>query len=221
MKAFFFVVPLILLLNLPLAASWLATGHMLVSLIAQMNLETLNPKASEKSENLIAMLSDFTLEDRYPFVEGAEWADDIKGQNWKSFNPIHFLNIPITDLTSPENIKTPQPNATWAINELISTIAFPEPSSGPKSKGFEKSISLRLLIHILGDIHQPLHTAAQFNAEFPEGDLGGNKVKINYPKSAISNLHSYWDTMADQYRDIRAPLDHRDFMELLGYATSI
>ena len=120
---------------------------------AQMDLEMCNPYAIEKSEKLISLLSPFTLEQDYPFVESSEWADDIKGQNWKSWNPIHFLNIPLTDETSPENIKTPQRNASWAINELVSTIMFPEPSTGPKVKGFEKSISLRILNHNIGDIH--------------------------------------------------------------------
>ena len=153
MKAQLFAVSLILFLNLPLSAGWLATGHMLTTLIAQMDLEMCNPYAIEKSEKLISLLSPFTLEQDYPFVESSEWADDIKGQNWKSWNPIHFLNIPLTDETSPENIKTPQRNASWAINELVSTIMFPEPSTGPKVKGFEKSISLRLLNHNIGDIH--------------------------------------------------------------------
>ena len=157
----------------------------------------MNNDAYEKSSELIQLLSPLTLERDYPFVEAAEWADDIKGQNWKSFSPIHFLNIPITDPTYTMQISTPARNASWAINQLISTLAFPEPSTGPRYKGFEKSICLRLLIHILGDIHQPLHTAALFSAQFPKGDLGGNKITIDYPKSAIKNLHSYWDSMAD------------------------
>lgn len=36
-----------------------------------------------------------------------------------------------------------------------------------------KSFALRLLIHLIGDIHQPLHVLTRVNEEFPKGDLGG------------------------------------------------
>ncbi len=58
-------------------------------------------------------------------------------------------------------------------------------------------MALRLLIHYLGDVHQPLHTVARVNYNYPEGDHGGNSVKL--PEiNGTDNLHSVWDSMVMQ-----------------------
>lgn len=56
---------------------------------------------------------------------------------------------------------------------------------------------LRFLVHFVGDLHQPLHAATMYSAEFPDGDLGGNYYKIQVPGSSYTtNLHSFWDSGA-------------------------
>lgn len=57
-----------------------------------------------------------------------------------------------------------------------------------------KSYALRLLIHYLGDVHQPLHCMDRVNDEYPEGDRGGNEVPIPYHYRA-DNLHALWDAV--------------------------
>jgi hypothetical protein len=39
-----------------------------------------------------------------------------------------------------------------------------------------KAIALAWLFHLVGDIHQPLHTAQLFNADYPQGDRDGNET---------------------------------------------
>jgi len=57
---------------------------------------------------------------------------------------------------------------------------------------------MRLMIHIIGDIHQPLHTSALFSKEFPKGDLGGNLFEIIYlKKKSYKELHEFWDAIVD------------------------
>lgn len=51
----------------------------------------------------------------------------------------------------------------------------------------------RYLIHLVGDIHQPLHSVAMFSNEFPEGDQGGNKITVKAPNGTSYNFHSFWD----------------------------
>jgi S1/P1 Nuclease len=41
-----------------------------------------------------------------------------------------------------------------------------------------ESFILRLLIHYIGDIHQPLHATAKVNPNYPKGDMGGNLFTI-------------------------------------------
>lgn len=48
----------------------------------------------------------------------------------------------------------------------------------------------------MGDIHQPLHSVALFNATYPKGDMGGNAEKVILTDNTTSNFHSYWDAGA-------------------------
>ena len=65
-----------------------------------------------------------------------------------------------------------------------------------------KSLCIRFLVHIIGDIHQPLHTATLFSKLFPNGDLGGNAFNITYPaRKSLKDLHSYWDATAGNYSE--------------------
>ena len=62
---------------------------------------------------------------------------------------------------------------------------------------FEKSMMLRYLIHVVGDIHQPLHAVELFDdVKFPRGDNGGNLFLIEYNDN-IGNLHKFFDSGAD------------------------
>ena len=56
------------------------------------------------------------------------------------------------------------------------------------------SVAVRFLVHYMGDLHQPLHTIARVNDDYPKGDQGGNLFKL--PKvNNTDNLHSIWDSM--------------------------
>lgn len=61
-----------------------------------------------------------------------------------------------------------------------------------------KSFALRLLIHYIGDIHQPLHASSRVNPQYPKGDAGGNFFKVP-TKNTAKNLHSVWDAGVYSY----------------------
>ena len=61
---------------------------------------------------------------------------------------------------------------------------------------FERAWMARYLLHLVGDIHQPLHNTNMFNASFKTGDLGGNLIKITTPTGASTNLHAFFDSIA-------------------------
>jgi hypothetical protein len=56
----------------------------------------------------------------------------------------------------------------------------------------EKAIYLTWLLHLVGDIHQPLHCTAVFSEQFPNGDKGGNDAFIRIRSSPVK-LHAFWD----------------------------
>ena len=55
-----------------------------------------------------------------------------------------------------------------------------------------KSYALRLMIHYMGDIVQPLHCEMRYNSDYPEGDKGGNTFPLPNHYS-IDELHALWD----------------------------
>lgn len=57
----------------------------------------------------------------------------------------------------------------------------------------------RYLLHLVGDVHQPLHSVLMYNAKHKTGDQGGNLVNIittTASNSTKTNLHAYMDSMA-------------------------
>jgi len=63
---------------------------------------------------------------------------------------------------------------------------------------------MRFLLHFIGDIHQPLHTTARVNDDYPKGDKGGNDFPLPNHYSA-KNLHSVWDKVVYEFK-YSAPL---------------
>lgn len=61
--------------------------------------------------------------------------------------------------------------------------------SDPSRSAADRAVALCWVLHLMGDIHQPMHTGAMFSAEiFARGDLGGNRMPVGE-----RNLHSVWD----------------------------
>lgn len=90
----------------------------------------------------------------------------------------------------------------WLSNKGDYTNTFVYQTMKSKLTGYTedelRSYALRLLIHYIGDIHQPLHATARVNPQYPKGDAGGNFVKIPTIDGA-KNLHSVWDSVIYLY----------------------
>ena len=68
-----------------------------------------------------------------------------------------------------------------------------------------KSYALRLLIHYMGDLVQPLHCENRYNSEFPDGDKGGNLFPLKYHYD-VDELHALWDKILyTGYHNIARP----------------
>lgn len=172
-----------------LSLGWGAGGHMMVAKIA---LDRLNPRAKAQSQMLLAIpINPAGVSSKSKdFVNAAHWADDLRPfTEFDSFKELHFLDTPFsTDGTTLPAV--PTPNIITALEEQVNILK----TSTDKNA---QAQALRLIIHFVGDIHQPLHCATKVDSAHPEGDRGGNLVKIKIiganGKSKSTNLHSYWD----------------------------
>jgi hypothetical protein len=201
--------------------AWGPIGHMTVAYVAYQKLTPaakarvrdllkLNPDYATWEKQIPAGTS-ADDHDRMIFMIAAVWADDIKGESQYSDDGTNGGNTPggatssqnvgYTDLLrhkywhfvdapfSPDQTPlpaVPAPNAETQIAAFRAVLASAQPDE-------LKSYDLVWLEHLVGDIHQPLHSSTRVTQYAPEGDAGGNKVKLF--GDAVSNLHSYWDDL--------------------------
>lgn len=159
--------------------AWTNVGH---KLVAQIAYDNLNPDAKIMCAKLMRVDINH-LNTR--FVSSSIWLDVIRKKNNHRFDKLHYIDIPF----SSDKSKLPpisKINALTAIRQAESIL------TSPKASMAQKALNLRILIHVLGDIHQPLHTSTQVTKAYPEGDQGGNLFPLS--RSPVgSNLHRLWD----------------------------
>ncbi len=174
---------------LPLAAAWNDVGHKLVARIAYQQLQ---PEVKRQVDDLIGVLQPFYPDTSASFIDAATWADQIKA-DVAVYNSWHYINLSSTGKTS---IVTTQPhNAVWIIEQSTEILR------NKKANRLQRALFLRFLIHVVGDIHQPLHCVSLYNQHFPHGDRGGNLYEIIAAHD--DNLHGFWDAGLDLFRTAR------------------
>jgi hypothetical protein len=152
-------------------AWWGQTGHRVVGQIADSYL-------SSKARNAIREILGTES-----IAMTSNWADFIKSDSaFNYLNTWHYINAKQGLSQSEFNTILQNDQATNAFTKLNFLTAELKNKQLPAEK---KLMYLRLLIHITGDIHQPLHVG-QFE------DLGGNRVTVQWFGEA-TNLHSVWD----------------------------
>lgn len=162
-----------LLIYVPIQTmAWGQLGHRIVGQIAESHL---NPKAKMAVKNI---LGNETL------AMCANWADFVKSDKaYDYLSPWHYINLPggLSDSELQNRLKADTAvDAYTKINFMIKELKN-------KSLAKEKKVMyLRLLVHIVGDINQPMHTG---HLE----DKGGNDIKLSW-FGRSSNLHAIWDS---------------------------
>jgi hypothetical protein len=94
----------------------------------------------------------------------------------------HFIDTPFTKDGTPLPA-TPTPNAQERIALFRIVLAS---TSADRLKSYD----LTWLLHLVGDVHQPLHASTRVSSTDPDGDSGGNLVKLS---CAHCELHAFWD----------------------------
>ena len=165
--------------------SWNNIAHMVVANIAY---ERLQPKTRLKVDK---MVSDLATE--YPnitqFTQIAPWPDALRAQRLNAFNHWHYIDYAFSTDGTPLKNLVDSDNIIWVINQIEPLI------KNTNANPFEHGRFLAFLVHVVGDIHQPLHTVSRISVEYPDGDRGGNLYRVRYPSGSgqLVNLHKLWD----------------------------
>lgn len=146
-------------------------GHRVTGAIAQQHLTL---KAQEEIQ---ALMGKETL------AQASTWPDEMRSSQeefWQATSPPwHYVSIP--DGKTYQEVGAPEEGDAFTALAL-----FRNELKDPQSSIAVKQRALRFIVHIIGDLHQPLHVG---NGT----DRGGNDHKVEFYWES-SNLHRVWDT---------------------------
>ncbi len=146
--------------------AWGREGHIIVAEIAK---KYLNQNVQDSVQKYLGNMY---------FAEAATWMDDVrKDHNYDYMKTWHYVNVE-KDKTY---VKTSEENVITKLELVIGELS-------EKSKHSDKEINtdLKILFHLVGDLHMPLHVGYG-------SDKGGNGVSVTI-LGRQSNLHRVWDT---------------------------
>lgn len=194
MKNLLLTVTLSVFLASPQAFSWSDMGHQIVGAIAE---ETIEPQTKDfvrgilgvEALSVAAIWPDHERDDsRFGHKEADPDKRDADNHDFASY---HFCEIP----TGYNYQNKPNKDVKDCHGAITNAVKILKDTSDSTSRE-EKMIALRYLVHVVGDVHQPLHVG---NGH----DLGANACQIQWKKSAAHpirlNLHSFWDNDMVQY----------------------
>jgi len=200
----------------PYAHAWGPTGHRVVAEIAQRHL---TPAAQAKVSALLGGRS---------LADVANWPDELRSDaRFDKYKPLHFATVPNGVASYRDAKKSPCGDLVVAIDALTAFLRtgsrealYSVKALSDKSDGTAKGAcnpqetdpispdtALRFLVHLMGDLHQPLHVGGT--------DLGGNAVSVNWMDRWKTNLHSTWD---DEMVDFER-FDYTEYARFLDRAS--
>lgn len=183
-----------LFLYLPFCSmAWGMLGHRIVGQIADSYL-TKNTK-----KEIFKILGNESV------AMASNWPDFIKSDPaYNYLNNWHYINFKgglteteIKNYLAKDTLTDAYSKINWLTAELKNN----------ELEHDKKVFYLRLLIHIVGDVHQPLHVG-RFE------DLGGNKIRVTWFKDSV-NLHQVWDSKLVEYQQ----LSYTEYASAINHTT--
>jgi hypothetical protein len=156
------------------------------------------------------------------FMLMATWADIVRERSLEARNKkYHHSNWHYDDTFwkqvngKAEILPSPEEGGV-AIDKLID---FDKVLRNASATDKEKAIAIVWIEHLIGDIHQPLHTSGRVTDREPKGDQGGNLFLLTpegTPREKQMNLHWYWDSIVGQYMPLKGDECDREYISKVG-----
>jgi hypothetical protein len=121
-------------------------------------------------------------------MRAAYWPDWIRSHHADEFNKPTWHYVTqyfIPSYSKVERLPGVEPNVVTQIGASIEGLK--------KGSDAERAMALCWLMHLVGDIHQPLHCCSLLSETFPTGDLGGNLSLVRIDGGKPVKLHPMWD----------------------------
>jgi hypothetical protein len=183
---------------LPISAfAWDEPAHEIVATIA---LDRMNPKARAAVAEYAREIS--SPGHPYDAVSIACWMDDIRKDTEMPFHgkfpSWHFIDIGIEPgdpalSFEPGDDNDMHGNVVQALKRAVVVL-----KGGTDPYIPNKAVACAIVMHLVGDIHQPLHCATHYFYSYGQwrNDAGGNKELVDngLPDGSKLNLHAFWDS---------------------------
>ena len=200
------------------AHAWDDVGHMAIAIVAWRHM---TPVARAQAITLLraaptnAGLAQLRPNEGGPeardlalFARAATWPDIVRDRRdsvrFATYHHAtwHYLSwYWRADAAGHPVVVTGLPTDSENVVERIATL---RPTLGDATRPAEsRAVSLAWILHLVGDIHQPVHTASRVTAANPEGDHGANAVRLT-DDGRPTNLHAVWDDLLDEVPGRRA-----------------
>ncbi len=210
---------LLLTLCLPVQA-WNARGHKTIAAIAYRNL---TPEARSRVDRLLALHPEYAEwtsglpageKGLAAFLQASVWPDRIRSGEG-GYRP-NDCRAPTPNLGYDRRAQ----NAFWHYRDqgfstdgtpvsfpnacpediLTQTIRLQAILGNPEQPDALQSFALVWLVHLVGDMHQPMHSVSRFWAQNRDGDLGGNETRLEPLRlepggREVTSLHALWDNL--------------------------
>jgi hypothetical protein len=191
---------LLLVLSTP-SYSWNNTGHMVSARLAWQKLDQgqknkaieILKKHPHYDEFLSADRSGGFTEAEWVFLRAATWPDWVRNHHQDEYHhgTWHYINYPFVPPGSRIDAASHQPPADEENIVRQLGVAIQKVKNGNQE---DQAVYLCWLLHLGGDIHQPLHTTTLYSKQFPDGDRGGNLAYVVLHEGANkTKLHPMWD----------------------------
>lgn len=192
----------------PSLLAWSDTGHKVIGSLAY---ERLSPTARANADALLAVHPHYELLlkkgmpsgtslNRWVFLQATTWPDMVRPTYGKGRKPIeitrfhrstwHYVNIPYVWPADATLFANSRLGLTGDLLKAIATCS--KTVADRKASAAVRAVHLAWLLHLIGDLHQPLHAIAMYSVGTPQGDQGGNLVAVRRGNTVIK-LHSFWD----------------------------
>lgn len=204
------------------AFAWNKAGHMVSGAIAYTELKQINQRTVDQ---VVAILkehpdypkfeqewnslsqSNISPEDKnlYLFMWAAKWPDEARSNKTFDHPTWHYINFPYQPARASNSIPREIPgeeNILFAFQKNLDIVKSNASNS-------DKAVAICWLFHLIGDVHQPLHTTKLITDQYPEpeGDRGGTRFYIRVrPDSQTISLHKFWDDLilgSDRFQSVR------------------
>lgn len=186
-------------------------------------MRNLPRKDRAEVERVMELINAISGKQDNTFAASACWPDDLKRNQVHAMEDWHVIDLAYNPQAIPLNVSNEhvlrsKNNLVNILYDMHATLRQCDgmPDGCSANKTFELSFGLHWVVHLVAEIHSPLHCVTRYTEKNPNGDSHGKLEVVDVDGMRVS-LHEYWDGAAGQFDSIQRPLNAQGDAYLQGW----